>query len=244
MARGGTGLAPVAESERILTLDVVRGFALLGILLMNVEFFNRPLAELESGMAVGGTALDQGIAWFVHVFVRGKFWTLISLLFGMGFAVMLERAQARGTGFAWPYLRRALALGAIGAAHFILLWAGDILFCYAAGAVLLLLAARWFWRPGTPVSRLRTVGLVVYLLPFVLATAAAGAMLLAPASAGGGQAASAMAARAAAASAETAVMTHGSFVEAVAFRADAFVQHLGGNLAFAVIATGMFLFGA
>ena len=115
MARVGTGLAPVAESERILTLDVVRGFALLGILLMNVEFFNRPLAELESGMAVGGTALDQGIAWFVHVFVRGKFWTLFSLLFGMGFAVMLTRAERAGRSFLVPYMRRIAALAVFGA---------------------------------------------------------------------------------------------------------------------------------
>jgi uncharacterized membrane protein YeiB len=131
-------LEPVAQGERIVALDVVRGFALLGIFLMNVEFFNRPLADLDAGLAVAATGLDYWAGWFVHVFVRGKFWTMFSLLFGMGFAVMLTRAERTGAAFAAPYLRRTLALGVIGALHFVFLWAGDILFSYAMGAALLM----------------------------------------------------------------------------------------------------------
>lgn len=132
------GLEPVAQGERIVALDVVRGFALLGIFLMNVEFFNRPLADLDAGLPVAAAGLDYWAGWFVHVFVRGKFWTMFSLLFGMGFAVMLTRAERAGAAFAAPYLRRTLALGVIGALHFVFLWAGDILFSYAMGAALLM----------------------------------------------------------------------------------------------------------
>jgi uncharacterized membrane protein YeiB len=87
---------PVAVNERITTLDVIRGVALLGIFLMNIEWFNRPIAELDLGLPQGVTGIDYWAGWFVHVFVRSKFWTMFSLLFGMGFAVMLSRAQRRG----------------------------------------------------------------------------------------------------------------------------------------------------
>src|SRR5690606_19162568 len=130
---------PVAIRDRIQALDVLRGFALLGIALMNVEFFNRPIADLDGGLAAGASGMDYRVGWLVQVLVRGKFWTMFSLLFGMGFAVMLARAGQAGRGFLAPYLRRTLALAAFGALHYICLWTGDILFSYATGALLLML---------------------------------------------------------------------------------------------------------
>ena len=130
---------PVASDDRIQALDVVRGVALLGIALMNVEFFNRPIGDLDAGLPLGATGLDYWAGWLVQVFVRGKFWTMFSLLFGMGFAVMLARATVAGRGFLWPYLRRTLALAVFGALHFIGVWTGDILFSYATGALLLVI---------------------------------------------------------------------------------------------------------
>lgn len=130
---------PIAIRDRIQALDVLRGFALLGIALMNVEFFNRPIADLDAGLAAGASGLDRWVGWLVLVFVRGKFWTMFSLLFGMGFAVMLARAGQARHGFLAPYLRRTLALAAFGALHYICLWTGDILFSYATGALLLML---------------------------------------------------------------------------------------------------------
>ena len=137
-------LAPVAVHQRIEALDVVRGFALLGIFLMNIEWFNRPFAELGDGIPRTATGLDWLATFFVNYFVQGKFWTIFSLLFGMGFAVMLLRAERNGRGgrgFLKVYLRRILALAVFGACHFIFLWEGDILFSYAvaAGALLIVL---------------------------------------------------------------------------------------------------------
>jgi uncharacterized membrane protein YeiB len=131
-------LAPVAANERITTLDVIRGVALLGIFLMNVEFFNRPIHELDLGLPLNVTGIDYWAGWFVHVFIRGKFWTMFSLLFGMGFAVMLGRAEAAGRPFLAPYIRRTLALALFGALQYIFLWSGDILFSYAIAAAFLL----------------------------------------------------------------------------------------------------------
>ena len=131
-------LVPITANQRIEALDVVRGFALIGIFLMNIEWFNRPISSLGAGMPRGLTGLDWWASWFVLYFVQGKFWTIFSLLFGMGFAVMLTRAERAGREFKIVYLRRVLALAVFGAAHFILLWEGDILFSYAVGALMLM----------------------------------------------------------------------------------------------------------
>ena len=132
-------LVPITASQRIEALDVVRGFALFGIFLMNIEFFNRTITSLGQGMPRGLTGIDWLASWFIAYFVQGKFWTIFSLLFGMGFAVMMTRAARAGREFTIVYLRRVLALAVFGAAHFVLLWEGDILFSYAVGALMLMI---------------------------------------------------------------------------------------------------------
>ena len=143
-------LAPLPANQRIEALDAVRGFALIGICLMNIEFFNRAISTLSHGMPVGLTGIDWLASYFVAYFVAGKFWTIFSLLFGMGFAVMLTRAERAGRGFLKPYLRRIAALAVFGALHHIFLYAGDILFSYAVAATFLLvvLYANWKWLLG------------------------------------------------------------------------------------------------
>ena len=132
---------PTPTPQRIDTLDVLRGFALLGIGLMNIEFFSRPLQGLALGFDVSLAGADRQVAWAVMTFVQGKFWTLFALLFGAGFALMLERSEAGSDAFMARYVRRLAGLLAIGIAHALLLWAGDILVPYAlAGAVLLAFA--------------------------------------------------------------------------------------------------------
>ncbi|MFC0253246.1 DUF418 domain-containing protein [Massilia consociata] len=139
--------SPVAAGTRIDALDVLRGFALLGICIVNVEFFNRPVVESGLGMAQGLHGLDWLVAWVVAYFFSGKFWTIFTLLFGMGFALMLERARQAGRSFLPVYLRRIAALLVFGLLHHVFLWSGDILISYAVGALLLLVAlfARGRW---------------------------------------------------------------------------------------------------
>lgn len=139
--------APVELQDRIAILDVIRGFALIGIFLMNIEFFNRSVGELSDGMPVGLTGVNWLASYFVAYFVAGKFWTIFSLLFGMGFALMLMRAEEKGQDFFKPYFRRLLALATFGVLHYIFIWPGDILFSYAIAACGLLVVlfgkARW-----------------------------------------------------------------------------------------------------
>lgn len=144
---GGAELKSIGAKERIQSIDVVRGFALIGIFFMNVEWFNRAFADYGSGIPKGLTGIDYWASFFVNYFVAGKFWTIFSLLFGMGFAVMLTRSESSGRAFIGPYIRRILALGAFGILHTLLLWPGDILYSYAftAAGLMIVLFGRWWW---------------------------------------------------------------------------------------------------
>lgn len=134
-----TVLTPLEPGERIEVMDVLRGFALLGILMMNIEGFVGPLMQSVTGLNPELTGANRVVDWLIYVLVQGKFMTLFSLLFGMGFAVMLERARARGDAGGRLYTRRLLALLGFGIVHALLLWAGDVLIAYAlVGFVLLL----------------------------------------------------------------------------------------------------------
>lgn len=121
-------------------MDVARGFALLGIFLVNIASFSGPFGDLISSRPPPGTgAVDRGAAWIVDVLCQGKFYGLFSLLFGIGFALQRERLLRAGRGFVALYLRRLFFLGALGACHAILLWYGDILFVYSVTALVLLI---------------------------------------------------------------------------------------------------------
>src|SRR3546814_13876673 len=130
MSADTAAFAPIDAPRRILALDAIRGFALLGIFLMNVEWFTRPMQELGSGIAPGATGLDHAVAWLVYVVVQGKFWVLFSLLFGMGFAVMSARAGAAAT-FTRAYLRRSSVLLLFARPTARPRWPGDTLDRYA-----------------------------------------------------------------------------------------------------------------
>lgn len=157
--------APLAARERLVALDVVRGFALLGILLMNVEFFLRPVQALVLGREAWPEAIDRAAGWLVAAFVQGKFYILFALLFGMGFAIQLERWGRGGGSFTGRYLRRMAGLAAIGALHATLIWYGDILLSYALIGVALLAFRR------TPVRRLPAWGLAFVIVPLLAGTA-------------------------------------------------------------------------
>jgi len=139
-------LTPISGSERITALDMIRGFALLGIAMMNVEWFTRPISELGRGVDPSLHGADWLVSWLVYVLVQGKFWTLFSLLFGIGFAVMLGRAEDRGSAFVTPYVRRIIGLFLFGAMHYIFIWTGDILHEYAFAALGLLLIVSRSWK--------------------------------------------------------------------------------------------------
>ncbi|MBX3744760.1 MAG: DUF418 domain-containing protein [Verrucomicrobiae bacterium] len=133
------GPGPVLPVERIETLDVLRGFALFGILLVNMALFGWPVYQLVLGNPMGTASRADAVAgWTIRILAEGKFYSLFSFLFGVGVAIQMERADAHGVPFAGRYARRLTALFGIGLAHTLLLWEGDILVLYAILGFLLL----------------------------------------------------------------------------------------------------------
>jgi uncharacterized protein len=127
-----TTTAPVAATERIDVLDVLRGLAVLGILLVNIDsFIGYGFFPNAQHAALVGASFDDRAAFLVEFLVQGKFYCLFSFLFGVGFSVFIQRASARGTDAARLFKRRLVGLLLIGLIHSILIWYGDILATYA-----------------------------------------------------------------------------------------------------------------
>ncbi len=134
-------LSPTKRNERILALDAARGLAILGVFCVNVQVMAMPLAEIFSPKIPDGASTLDIAAWaFTKIFCEGKFYPLFSMLFGMGFILLIDRARAKGVSPVPLYARRILILFAFGALHVILLWYGDILLMYSLCAIGLLLA--------------------------------------------------------------------------------------------------------
>ena len=129
-------LQPVAPSERIQELDILRGFALFGVLLAYT------LWNLGSPPGDQWSNADRLLNGVLSVLIDTKFYTLFAFLFGLGFAIQLTRAEARGVSVVPVYVRRLLALLLIGLAHALLLRNGDILVPYAVMGFILLLFRR------------------------------------------------------------------------------------------------------
>src|SRR4051812_41830601 len=130
-------LEPVAPSERIHALDLLRGWAMFGVLLSNLNDWY--------GTADETTRLDRVLGFTQNWLVSSRFYTLLCFLFGIGFGIQLMRAAERGTSVQRTYLRRSAALLAIGLIHGLLIWHGDILTMYALVSFALVL-----FRDATP----------------------------------------------------------------------------------------------
>lgn len=136
-----TSLTP-RSNERIVSLDIIRGFALLGILLANMVFFKSPALQLQS---IPGTEsllpLSQMDEWFqflINWLVVGKFYPMFSFLFGLGAYIFYNRLVEKGLRPVPYFLRRFGFLLVLGLIHLIFIWSGDILHTYALAGFLLL----------------------------------------------------------------------------------------------------------
>ena len=130
--------APVTRSERIVAIDVLRGFAVLGILIVNIQGFARVASAYMN--PASGRVLEGADLWTwgaTYLFADTKFISIFSLLFGAGIAMMSERAAKRGVSGTGLHYRRNSWLLAIGLAHAYLIWHGDILVAYALCGFLL-----------------------------------------------------------------------------------------------------------
>jgi uncharacterized protein len=128
---------PVCHNERADILDILRGFALLGIGIANYAVFSLYIYQSPAAQkAFSTSAIDEWLQYITTALVEGKFYSLFSMLFGIGFSIILTRRQKDGNGLIIFY-RRLFALLCFGLAHCFLVWDGDILFFYAVAGMLL-----------------------------------------------------------------------------------------------------------
>jgi len=154
---------PTPPTERIVSLDVLRGGAVLGILLINVWLFSMPESVLFNPTVYGDFTGVNYWSWFLsHVFAELKFITLFSALFGAGIVLFVERKQSATQSALALHFRRTVLLILIGLAHAYLLWYGDILVSYGlCGLGFVFLARR---EPSVQAA----LGLVFLAVPSVL----------------------------------------------------------------------------
>lgn len=129
---------PVRKKERFAILDILRGFALVGIAVANFpEFALFTFLKPDAVAAMPTAGADRWVRFLQYVFVDGKFYTIFSLLFGIGFSIIISNAMRRGaSGFRIFYRRMAILLG-FGFVHLMFIWSGDILMLYALMGMLL-----------------------------------------------------------------------------------------------------------
>ncbi|MBM3304962.1 MAG: DUF418 domain-containing protein [Candidatus Aminicenantes bacterium] len=156
-------LQPVAPPERLASLDVLRGFAVLGILLVNIQDFSMVFAAYLNPTAFGDlTGLNRWAWMLTHVLGDQKFMTIFSLLFGAGILLVTSKAESKGLPPAGLHYRRIFWLFVIGLMHAYLLWRGDILVAYAVCAVWV-----YLFRKKKP-KTLLIAGAVFILVPTIL----------------------------------------------------------------------------
>ncbi len=128
---------PTSERERFAILDVLRGLALAGIVLANFPEFAL-WTFLDSGQqaAMSSADVDGAVRFLQYMLVDGKFYTIFSLLFGIGFSLILAHHGRR------LFLRRMVILALMGFLHLMFIWSGDILLLYAVGGLLLTLLVK------------------------------------------------------------------------------------------------------
>ncbi|HHT7140007.1 TPA: DUF418 domain-containing protein [Bacillus cereus] len=126
----------ISQGERIHSIDIIRGIAVLGIFLVNWPIIAGIDSRDLSGVYEG---LDSYIRLFYDMFIQTKFYTIFSFLFGLGFYIFMTRAEAKTDRPKTLFVRRLLILLLFGFLHYVLLWDGDILHSYAIAGFFLFL---------------------------------------------------------------------------------------------------------
>lgn len=134
-------IRPTEVKERVISIDVMRGFALLGIFIVNMLFFHSPYIYINPYTWFHLPGDYETYKW-IDIFVQGSVYPLFAMLFGYGLSMQFMKSQERETSFAKLAARRLSVLLLIGCIHAFLIWSGDILITYALAGFVLLLVIR------------------------------------------------------------------------------------------------------
>lgn len=163
MTNAPTVAAPTGPSERIQAMDVLRGVAVCGILVINMQQFSMIMQAGFNPTAYGDLTGPNKWVWMLsQIFAHAKFMTIFSIMYGAGIALLTSRLEAKGIRPAGFHYRRSAILIAVGAMHGYLLWSGDVLFWYGMCALLVYLLR------GLSPAKLVALGLILFGVPSVL----------------------------------------------------------------------------
>jgi uncharacterized protein len=132
-------LTPTEPVSRIVTLDVLRGLAIFGILMVNMAWMNAPVAYAFSSETLWDNPLDNAVSFMIKFLFESKFYVLFSMLFGYGFMLFFKKESDEPRKVINTYTRRLFILILFGVLHVLLLWPGDILIFYGLFGLLLIL---------------------------------------------------------------------------------------------------------
>jgi len=237
-------IRPVGDGERIVTLDVLRGLAIFGILFVNIGMYSFPEGYSQIHQELFGGTVDRIVHWATQFFIEGKFYSLFSVLFGVGAAIQFERARQRGRKFGPWYSRRLLVLLGIGLVHDVFIASGIILITYSIVG---------FWL--IPYFKRRTKTLLIWtvvaiLIPvvvvsvFITVKAATEREEVAdPAATATTTETEEAAEKQKAFDLDVATFAGGSYVDLVRIRLSKVAQSVGITLALGTYVLGMFLIG-
>lgn len=173
MRQTGECMTDTPGATRHLSLDALRGIAVMGILVMNIVAFSMPQQAYFNPAAWGGTEGANLATWAVNfILVDGKMRGLFSVLFGASMLLVIDGAEAKGESGVKTHARRMLWLAAFGLAHYYLIWFGDILFLYAVTGFLA------FLFRNRPVRSLVKWAVFFLVMNFIAWSAAWGAMTM------------------------------------------------------------------
>ena len=237
-----TTLQPLNLQERVEILDLLRGIALFGILMVNMPLMNAPFATEMGKFALWTDPLNSKARWFIDFFFTGKFYTLFSMLFGIGFYFFLKKSEKTGNSVIPLFRKRLGWLLAIGVLHVVLLWYGDILVFYALFGFIMIL-----FRKKSNKS------LIIWAISILLLPPLFASLLALAIQAGLSNPEIAVEMQASFAEAEQRlsdfmdqaiqIYAHGSFTQIVAVRLEEYSNILGGIFFFFPNVLAMFLVG-
>ncbi|MFE5318855.1 DUF418 domain-containing protein [Paenibacillus sp. NPDC056579] len=158
---------PISDQSRISIIDILRGVAVFGIFFVNIVMMSSPdIFYQRAGVLPEESSINYAVRLMIDMFFTGKFYPILSFLFGFGFFIFMQRAEVRGIRVYPLFMRRMLLLLALGVLHLLLLWSGDVLHTYALLGLVLMMFYR---RRAKTAFRWAVWILVLYFSLFSLA---------------------------------------------------------------------------
>ncbi|MFB7640405.1 DUF418 domain-containing protein, partial [Peribacillus butanolivorans] len=154
-------MVPLQESKRIVSIDILRGLAILGIFLVNMPSFHSPLLYID-GVERWTEGWDRILYRFSDIVAQASFYPLFAFLFGFGAIILAVRCEEKGVSFPFLYMKRLFFLLMLGCIHAFAIWHGDILINYAIFGFAFLL----FYKVRG--KNLILLGSFFYVIPFAI----------------------------------------------------------------------------